>query len=280
MHLGDLIDSLRCSVEEYCALTWYDGGWASFGRIIVLRCYCIIKTIFNLYLYLSIWNSIGKLSFLVHKLQYLIEAHVKTTDNYTLNMFCFGFTTRLTNQVKRTGPVIHSQARLEFALPLFSIYFRVLCFASTCFLSLFWVSSIIYTLIWPLGVAFFIMLSFFGFVSPSFCVVFFYRDSIQLQINLLNQVWVNSFVIYVWLLITCIYVFLGFDTYDLYPLLPVTLLFLQMTWKLLLTFLNGSTSQLRFPTISRHEVLCLAMWYGSSIGSPCLGVLGKHYCDF
>merc|ERR1711971_1295772 len=45
-----------------------------------------------------------KLRSLVRKWQTLIEAHVdvKTTDNYTLRMFCIGFTKRRANQVKRT----------------------------------------------------------------------------------------------------------------------------------------------------------------------------------
>lgn len=43
-----------------------------------------------------------KLRSLVRKWQTLIEAHVdvKTTDNYTLRMFCIGFTKRRQNQVK------------------------------------------------------------------------------------------------------------------------------------------------------------------------------------
>lgn len=45
-----------------------------------------------------------KLRSLVRKWHTLIEAHVdvKTTDNYTLRMFCIGFTKRRPNQVKRT----------------------------------------------------------------------------------------------------------------------------------------------------------------------------------
>ncbi|KAL8253192.1 hypothetical protein R6Q59_036885 [Mikania micrantha] len=45
-----------------------------------------------------------KLKSLVKKWQSLIEAHVdvKTTDNYTLRMFCIGFTKKRANQVKRT----------------------------------------------------------------------------------------------------------------------------------------------------------------------------------
>ncbi|CAM9003872.1 unnamed protein product [Rhodiola kirilowii] len=45
-----------------------------------------------------------KLRSLVRKWQTLIEAHVdvKTTDNYTLRLFCIGFTKKRHNQVKRT----------------------------------------------------------------------------------------------------------------------------------------------------------------------------------
>ena len=54
-----------------------------------------------------------KLRSLVRKWQTLIEAHVdvKTTDNYTLRMFCIGFTKRRSNQVKRTCYAQSSQIR-------------------------------------------------------------------------------------------------------------------------------------------------------------------------
>ncbi|ESW09412.1 hypothetical protein PHAVU_009G125400 [Phaseolus vulgaris] len=54
-----------------------------------------------------------KLRSLVRKWQTLIEAHadVKTTDNYTLRMFCIGFTKRRSNQVKRTCYAQSSQVR-------------------------------------------------------------------------------------------------------------------------------------------------------------------------
>lgn len=54
-----------------------------------------------------------KLRSLVRKWHTLIEAHVdvKTTDNYTLRMFCVGFTRRRPNQVKRTCYAQSSQIR-------------------------------------------------------------------------------------------------------------------------------------------------------------------------
>ncbi|PWA92091.1 ribosomal protein S3Ae [Artemisia annua] len=54
-----------------------------------------------------------KLRSLVKKWQSLIEAHVdvKTTDNYTLRMFCIGFTKKRANQVKRTCYAQSSQIR-------------------------------------------------------------------------------------------------------------------------------------------------------------------------
>ncbi|KAG5389716.1 hypothetical protein IGI04_031257 [Brassica rapa subsp. trilocularis] len=54
-----------------------------------------------------------KLRSLVKKWQTLIEAHVdvKTTDSYTLRMFCIGFTKRRANQVKRTCYAQSSQVR-------------------------------------------------------------------------------------------------------------------------------------------------------------------------
>ncbi|KAG6510989.1 hypothetical protein ZIOFF_029038 [Zingiber officinale] len=54
-----------------------------------------------------------KLRSLVRKWQTLIEAHVdvKTTDNYTLRLFCIAFTKRRPNQVKRTCYAQSSQIR-------------------------------------------------------------------------------------------------------------------------------------------------------------------------
>ncbi|XP_031278066.1 40S ribosomal protein S3a-like [Pistacia vera] len=54
-----------------------------------------------------------KLRSLVRKWQTLIEAYVdvKTTDNYTLRMFCIGFTKRRQNQVKRTCYAQSSQVK-------------------------------------------------------------------------------------------------------------------------------------------------------------------------
>ncbi|CAL9174803.1 unnamed protein product [Musa hybrid cultivar] len=54
-----------------------------------------------------------KVRYLVRKWQTLIEAHVdvKTTDNYTLRLFCIGFTKRRPNQVKRTCYAQSSQIR-------------------------------------------------------------------------------------------------------------------------------------------------------------------------
>ncbi|KAK9735297.1 hypothetical protein RND81_04G196900 [Saponaria officinalis] len=54
-----------------------------------------------------------KLRSLVRKWQTLIEAHVdvKTTDNFTLRMFCIAFTKRRPNQVKRTTYAQSSQIR-------------------------------------------------------------------------------------------------------------------------------------------------------------------------
>ncbi|KAI3837615.1 hypothetical protein MKX03_029740 [Papaver bracteatum] len=54
-----------------------------------------------------------KLRSLVRKWQTLIEAHVdvKTTDNFTLRMFCIGFTKRREKQVKRTCYSQSSQIR-------------------------------------------------------------------------------------------------------------------------------------------------------------------------
>ncbi|KAI3469610.1 hypothetical protein Pfo_026273 [Paulownia fortunei] len=54
-----------------------------------------------------------KLRSLVRKWQSLIEAHVdvKTTDNYTLRMFCIAFTKKRVNQQKRTCYAQSSQIR-------------------------------------------------------------------------------------------------------------------------------------------------------------------------
>ena len=69
------------------------------------------------------WKSQGmdfttdKLRSLVRKWQTLIESHVdvKTTDSYTLRMFCIGFTKKRTNQQKRTCYAQSSQIQqVEF----------------------------------------------------------------------------------------------------------------------------------------------------------------------
>ncbi|KAJ4842105.1 hypothetical protein Tsubulata_028795 [Turnera subulata] len=54
-----------------------------------------------------------KLRSLVRKWHTLIESHVdvKTTDNYTLRMFCIAFTQRRKNQIKRTAYAQSSQIR-------------------------------------------------------------------------------------------------------------------------------------------------------------------------
>ncbi|CAA0843234.1 40S ribosomal protein S3a-1, partial [Striga hermonthica] len=57
-----------------------------------------------------------KLRSLVRKWQSLIEAHVdvKTTDNYTLRLFCIAFTKKRVNQQKRTCYAQSSQIRQVF----------------------------------------------------------------------------------------------------------------------------------------------------------------------
>ena len=54
-----------------------------------------------------------KLRSLVRKWQTLIEAHVdvKTTDNYTLRLFCIAFTKKRANQNKKTCYALSSQIR-------------------------------------------------------------------------------------------------------------------------------------------------------------------------
>jgi small subunit ribosomal protein S3Ae len=54
-----------------------------------------------------------KLRSLVRKSHTLIEAHVdvKTTDNYTLRLFCIGFTKRRGNQIRKTSYAQSSQVR-------------------------------------------------------------------------------------------------------------------------------------------------------------------------
>jgi len=54
-----------------------------------------------------------KLKSLVRKWQTLIEAHVdlKTTDGYTVRLFCIGFTKRRPNQVRKTSYAQSSQIR-------------------------------------------------------------------------------------------------------------------------------------------------------------------------
>ena len=70
-----------------------------------------------------------KLRSLVKKWQTLIEAHVdvKTTDSYTLRLFCIAFTKRRANQVKRTCYAQSSQIRQVIPLHDIYIYQNMLC---------------------------------------------------------------------------------------------------------------------------------------------------------
>ena len=70
-----------------------------------------------------------KLRSLVRKWQTLIEAHVdvKTTDNYTLRMFCIAFTKKRQNQNKKTSYAQSSQIRqVWFEFHLSSTFSRCL----------------------------------------------------------------------------------------------------------------------------------------------------------
>lgn len=73
-----------------------------------------------------------KLRSLVRKWQTLIEAHVdvKTTDNYSLRMFCIGFTKRRVNQVKRTCYAQSSQIR-QVCVSSLIFPFGLVCFGCT-----------------------------------------------------------------------------------------------------------------------------------------------------
>lgn len=73
-----------------------------------------------------------KLRSLVRKWQTLIEAHVdvKTTDNYSLRMFCIGFTKRRVNQVKRTCYAQSSQIR-QVCVSILIFPFGLVCFGCT-----------------------------------------------------------------------------------------------------------------------------------------------------
>lgn len=87
------------------------------GCFIIYNIVLLMSSVF--YLNLLFWGIQGmdfttdKLRSLVRKWQTLIEAHVdvKTIDNYTLRLFCIGFTKRRPNQVKRTCYAQSSQIR-------------------------------------------------------------------------------------------------------------------------------------------------------------------------
>ena len=66
-----------------------------------------------------------KLRSLVKKWQTLIECHVdvKTTDNFTLRLFCIAFTKRRANQVKRTCYAQSSQIRQVYIVFSYAIFF-------------------------------------------------------------------------------------------------------------------------------------------------------------
>ena len=88
-----------------------------------------------------------KLRSLVRKWQSLIEAHVdvKTTDNYTLRLFCIAFTKKRPNQIKKTCYAQSSQIRqvrpnlsnfisgslcMTFLLPLLLMHEILTCFVT------------------------------------------------------------------------------------------------------------------------------------------------------
>ena len=80
------------------------------SMIFYLFIYLCIYLFFNKLFFFSFWKIQGmdfttdKLRSLVRKWQTLIEAHVdvKTTDNYTLRLFCIAFTKKRVNQNKKT----------------------------------------------------------------------------------------------------------------------------------------------------------------------------------
>ncbi len=60
-----------------------------------------------------------KIRSLVRKWQTLIEAHVdvKTTDGYTLRVFCIAFTKKRQGQIKRTCYAQSAQVRISSCIP-------------------------------------------------------------------------------------------------------------------------------------------------------------------
>jgi Ribosomal S3Ae family len=89
--------------------------------LIYAGCSCCLLFVFHVVFPQGMDFTTDKLRSLVRKWQTLIEAHVdvKTTDNYTLRMFCIGFTRRRANQVKRTCYAQSSQIRQVTLLLLF-----------------------------------------------------------------------------------------------------------------------------------------------------------------
>ena len=115
----DPLESWRCSRKE--CVDKLLGMIELKSSIYVHFCLFMLKyiCIFVIPSQLFLWDVQGmdfttdKLRSLVKKWQTLIEAHVdvKTTDNYTLRMFCIGFTRRRPNQIKRTCYAQSSQIR-------------------------------------------------------------------------------------------------------------------------------------------------------------------------
>lgn len=90
----------------------------------------LLLFLFNYSFFLNLQGmnfTTDKLRSLARKWQSLIEARVdvKTTDNYTLRMFCIGFTKRRSNQVKRTCYAQSSQIRQVHALMIHWFAFDV-----------------------------------------------------------------------------------------------------------------------------------------------------------
>lgn len=111
---------IRLRVEDVQGKNVLTNFWVCFvvWQSPVHLCFATFLIFFSLIFLQGMDFTTDKLRSLVRKWQTLIEAHVdvKTTDNYTLRMFCIAFTKRRPNQVKRTCYAQTSQIRQVSAL--------------------------------------------------------------------------------------------------------------------------------------------------------------------
>lgn len=121
---------IRLRVEDVQGKNVLTNFWVcgfSYGRVGCFLFFLDCLLCPSLFIFQGMNFTTDKLRSLVRKWQTLIEAHVdvKTTDNYSLRMFCIAFTKRRPNQVKRTCYAQSSQIRQANSCSFFDLFFSV-----------------------------------------------------------------------------------------------------------------------------------------------------------